>query len=313
MKKDSKIYVAGHRGMVGAAIVRELKAEGYANIITRTRDELNLMDTKSVEAFFAKEKPEYVFDAAAKVGGIRGNNTFPAEFIYENLMIQNNLIHSAHLHKVIKFLFLGSSCIYPKFAEQPIKEESLMTGPLEPTNAPYAVAKIAGIMMCQSYRRQYGDKFISAMPTNLYGTEDNFHPTSSHAIPQIIRKIHEAKIAEAPTLGGFADGTPLREFLHVDDLARACVHLMLHYDGAEPINVGTGSDLPMGELIHMIARIVGYKGEILLDGTVPGGTPRKVLDVSKIRALGWRDTILLEEGLKNTYKWFSKQTNLRGY
>jgi len=313
MNKSDKIYVAGHRGMVGSSIVRALQGDGYTNIVTRTRSELDLMDTKAVDNFFDTEKPDYVFDAAAKVGGITGNSNYPAEFIYENLTIQNNLINSAHIHKVKKLLFLGSSCIYPKFAEQPIKEESLMTGPLEPTNEAYATAKIAGIMMCQSYRRQYGDNFISAMPTNLYGTEDNFHPTSSHAIPQIIRKIHEAKLAGAPTLGGFTDGTPLREFLHVDDLARACVHLMLHYNELKPINVGTGADLTMGEVIHMVAKIVAYQGDIQLDGKIPNGTPRKVLDVSKIHALGWKHTIALEDGIKATYEWFCSQDNLRGY
>lgn len=311
MEKDSKIYVAGHNGLVGSAIVRALQADGYTNILTRTRDELNLMDFNAVDAFFAAEKPEYVFDAAAKVGGITANNTYPADFIYQNLVIQNNLIHSAHTHGVTKFLFLGSSCIYPKFAEQPIKEEYLMTGLLEPTNEAYAIAKIAGIEMCQSYRRQYGDNFISAMPTNLYGPGDNFHPTSSHAIPQIMLKFHEAKEVNEPTVGGFTDGTPLREFLHVDDLARACLFLIEHYDEPEPINVGTGEDLPMGDVIKMIADTVGYTGEVVLDGSIPAGTPRKVLDVSRIHNLGWHHEIDLETGLRETYDWFLKQKTVR--
>ncbi len=313
MNKNSKIYVAGHRGLAGSAIVRALEAAGYTNIITRTREELDLMDTKAVDKFFATEKPEYVFLAAAKVGGITANNTYPAEFIYENLTIQNNIIHSAHTHGVKKLLFLGSSCIYPKMAEQPIKEEYLMTGPLEPTNDAYATAKIAGIKMCQSYRKQYGDNFISAMPTNLYGPGDNFHPTSSHAIPQIMRKFHEAKLEGVPSVGGFTDGTPLREFLHVDDLGRACVFLMENYEGAEPINVGTGEDLPMGDMIKMIAKTVGYEGEIKLDGTIPNGTPRKVLDVSRIHNLGWHHKINLETGVKETYEWFLTQKEVRGY
>ncbi len=312
METNAKIYVAGHRGLVGAAIVRALKAAGYTNIITRTRDEMDLMDKAAVENFFATEKPEYVFDSAAKVGGITANNTYPAEFIYENLVIQNNLIHSAHLYGVKKFLFLGSSCIYPKLAPQPIKEEYLLTGPLEPTNDAYAIAKIAGIKMCQAYRKQYGDNFISAMPTNLYGTEDNFHPTKSHAIPQIMRKFHEAKAAGLSEIGGFTDGTPLREFLHVDDLGRACLFLMDNYNDSEPINVGTGIEHTMREVITMIANIVGYTGQINFDGTIPNGTPRKLLDVSRINALGWHHNISLEEGLTSTYKWFKAQTTLRG-
>lgn len=313
MEQDAKIYVAGHRGLVGSAIVRALQASGHTNIVTRTRDELDLMDTGAVDAFFAAERPVYVFDAAAKVGGITANRTYPADFIYQNLTIQNNLIHSAHMHQTAKFLFLGSSCIYPKHAEQPIKEECLMTGPLEPTNEAYALAKIAGIKMCQSYREQYGDQFISAMPTNLYGPGDNFHPTASHAIPQIMRKFHEAKQEGLSVVGGFTDGTPLREFLHVDDLASACLHLMRHYDDPSPINVGTGEDLPMREVIELIAKIVGYSGEIVFDGSIPNGTPRKVLDVSRIHGLGWRHTIELEDGLRNTYNWFCSEQELRGY
>jgi len=271
------------------------------------------MDTEAVQKFFTDEQPDYVFDAAAKVGGITANSTYPAEFIYQNLTIQNNLIHAAHETGVTKFLFLGSSCIYPKLAPQPIKEEYLLTGPLEPTNDAYAIAKIAGIKMCQSYRQQYGDNFISAMPTNIYGSEDNFHATSSHAIPQIMRKFHEAKLAGEPEIGGFTDGTPLREFLHVDDLGRACLHLMEHYDDPAPINIGTGEDLSMGEVIRMIADIVGYEGTIDLDGTIPNGTPRKVLDVSRIHDLGWHHTVDFKDGLESTYKWFCEQTKLRGY
>lgn len=313
MEKDAKIFLAGHNGLVGSAILRSLQAEGYTNIITRTRDELDLLDQKAVEGFFASEKPKYVFLAAAKVGGITANKAYPADFIYQNLQIQNNIIHSAHEHGVTKLLFLGSSCIYPKLAPQPIKEEYLLTGPLEPTNEAYAIAKIAGLKMCAKYREQYGDNFISLMPTNLYGPGDNFHLTSSHAIPQIMRKLHEAKLANLPSVGGFTDGTPLREFLHVDDLGRACLYLMSHYDGADPINVGTGEDVPMRDVIQLIAKIVGYNGEIILDGSIPNGTPRKVLDVSRIHKLGWQHTIGLEEGLQTTYKWFCEQTDLRGY
>jgi GDP-L-fucose synthase len=313
MEKNAKIFVAGHRGLVGASIVRALTAARYTNLITKTRQELDLLDQRAVADFFASEAPEYVFLAAAKVGGITANRTYPAEFIYENLQIQNNVIHAAHVHKVKKLLFLGSSCIYPKLAPQPIKEEYLLTGPLEPTNEAYAIAKIAGLMMCKKYKEQYGDNFVSAMPTNIYGPGDNFHPTSSHAIPQIIRKFHEAKLASAPTVGGFTDGTPLREFLHTDDLGRACVHLMEHYEGNEPINVGTGQDLTMREVIEMIAKIVGYQGEIIFDATIPNGTPRKVLDVSRINALGWQHTIDLEEGVRSTYEWFCNQSELRGY
>lgn len=313
MEKDAKIFLAGHNGLVGSAILRSLYAEGYTNVITRTRDELDLLDQKAVEGFFANEKPKYVFLAAAKVGGITANKAYPADFIYQNLQIQNNIIHSAHEHGVTKLLFLGSSCIYPKLAPQPIKEEYLLTGPLEPTNEAYAIAKIAGLKMCAKYREQYGDNFISLMPTNLYGPGDNFHLTSSHAIPQIMRKLHEAKLANLPSVGGFTDGTPLREFLHVDDLGRACLYLMSHYDGADPINVGTGEDVPMRDVIQLIAKIVGYNGEIILDGSIPNGTPRKVLDVSRIHKLGWQHTIGLEEGLQTTYKWFCEQTDLRGY
>lgn len=313
MEKISKIYVAGHRGLAGSAIMRALANNGYTNLITRTREELNLLNQQAVADFFATEKPEYVFLAAAKVGGITANKTYPAEFIYENLAIQNHVIHAAHENKVTKLLFLGSSCIYPKMAEQPIKEEYLLTGPLEQSNEAYAIAKIAGLMMCTKYQEEYGDNFISAMPTNLYGSEDNFHPTNSHAIPQIMRKLHEAKLANLPSVGGFTDGTPLREFLHVDDLGRACVYLMEHYNETGPINVGTGLDQSMKEIIYLIAKVVEYEGEILLDGTIPNGTPRKVLDVSRIHTLGWKHTIDLEAGIKTTYDWFTKQEKPRGY
>ncbi len=313
MKKDSKIYIAGHNGMVGASILRILQIEGYTNIITRSRAELDLLSQADVAEFFAKEKPEYVFLAAAKAGGITANRTLPADFIYQNLQIQNNIIHSAHVNKVTKLLFLGSSCIYPKLAKQPIKEEYLLTGALEPTNDAYAIAKIAGLMMCAKYKEQYGDNFISIMPTNLYGPGDNFHPTESHAIPQIMRKFHEAKIANEPSVAGFTDGSPLREFLHVDDLGRACLHVMLNYEETGTINVGTGEDITMREVIEMIARIVGYEGEIIFDSSIPNGTPRKVLDVSRIHALGWHHTIELEEGIRSTYKWFTEQEKPRGY
>lgn len=313
MEKNSKIYVAGHQGLAGSSIMRALTAAGHTNIITRTRAELDLLNQTAVAEFFATEKPEYVFLTAAKVGGIIANKTYPADFIYENLQIQNNIIHSAHVNKVTKLLFLGSSCIYPKLAPQPLKEEYLLTSELEPSNEAYAIAKIAGLMMCAKYKEQYGDNFISAMPTNLYGPGDSFHPKNSHAIPQIMRKFHEAKLANLPQVSGFTDGTPLREFLHVDDLGMACVHLMNNYEDGRPINVGTGKDLPMRTVIEMIAKTVGYTGEIVFDASIPNGTPRKVLDVSRLHALGWHHTIDLEEGIRTTYEWFCNQTELRGY
>lgn len=313
MEKESKIYVSGHRGLVGSAILRALQADGYTNIVTRTHADLDLLDQQAVAEFFAAEKPAYVFLAAAKVGGITGNKNHPADYIYENLQIQNNVIHSAHEHGVAKLLFLGSSCIYPKMAPQPIKEEYLLTGPLESSNEAYAVAKIAGLTMCAKYKEQYGDNFISAMPTNLYGPEDNFHPTDSHAIPQIMRKFHEAKLAGLKSVSGFTDGSPLREFLHSDDLGKACIHLMNHYEDSRPINVGTGEDIPMRDIITMIADIVGYTGEIVFDASIPNGTPRKVLDVSRIHELGWHHSIDLESGLRDTYKWFCAQEKPRGY
>lgn len=306
MKKESKIYVAGHRGLVGSAIVRKLQSEGYANIITRTRKELDLLDQKAVTEFFANEKPEYVFLAAAKVGGIMANKDYPADFIYKNLQIQNNIIHNSYLNKVTKLVFLGSSCIYPKLAEQPIKEEYLMTGPLEPTNDAYAISKIAGIKMCQSYNKQYGTDYISLMPTNLYGPNDNFDPESSHVLPALIRRFHEAKEINSPSVTVWGSGSPMREFLHVDDLADASVHLMNNYDSTEIVNVGTGEDVTIRELAELIKEIVGYKGELIWDTSKPDGTPRKLLDVSKLHNLGWKHSIELKNGIKDTYEWYLK-------
>ncbi len=304
MDKNSKIYVAGHRGLVGSAIVRNLKSKGYHNIITRTHEELDLTNQKKVQDFFSKEKPEYVVLAAAKVGGIHANNTMPAEFIYQNLMIQNNVIHCAHENKVKKLLFLGSTCIYPKIAEQPIKEEALLTGPLEITNEAYAIAKIAGLEMCKFYKRQYGDCFISCMPTNLYGPNDNFDLNSSHVIPALIRKFHEAKIHKADTVEIWGTGTPLREFLYVDDMADACVFLLENYDGEQHVNIGTGEEVSIKELAHIIKKIVDFSGEIVFNTAMPDGTPRKLTDVSKLHSLGWAHKINLYEGLEMAYKWF---------
>lgn len=304
MDKQAKIYIAGHYGMVGSALVRGLKSQGFTHIIGKTSRELNLTRQDVVEAFFNDEKPDYVFLAAAKVGGIYANNTYPAEFIYNNLMIQNNIIHSAWQSGVKKLLFLGSSCIYPKFAKQPMTEEELLTGPLEPTNEAYAIAKISGIEMCKFYRKQYGCDFISCMPTNLYGINDNFHPDNSHVLPALIRKFHEAKINQAPEVIMWGTGTPKREFLHVDDLAEACLFLMEHYSDEIHLNVGIGEDLEIRELAQLIKQIVGYDGEIVHDRTKPDGTLRKLLDVSRINKLGWRAKISLEEGITSTYKWF---------
>jgi len=316
MRKSSRIYVAGHRGLVGSAIVRRLQAAGYTDIITRTHSELDLARQSEVEEFFEKERPEYVFLAAAKVGGIIANNTYPAEFIYTNLMIQTCILHAAYMSGVKKLLFLGSSCIYPKFAPQPIKEEYLLTGELEPTNEPYAVAKIAGIKMCQAYNRQYGTNFISAMPTNLYGPNDNFDLETSHVLPAMIRKFHEAKSLESEQPGPelqpvvlWGTGSPHREFLHVDDLADACIFLMENYDiepGIDPglINIGTGKDITIRELAEMIRETVGFKGGIRWDTSRPDGTPRKLLDVTKLKSLGWRPKIGLKQGIKQTYDWY---------
>ncbi|QWK22936.1 GDP-L-fucose synthase [Thermus antranikianii] len=304
MDKGSKIYVAGHRGLVGSAILRKLRAEGYTNLVTRTRQELDLRDQAAVNRFFEEERPEYVFLAAAKVGGILANSTCPADFIRDNLLIQTHVIDAAYRYGVKKLLFLGSSCIYPKHAPQPLKEGYLLTGPLEPTNEPYAVAKIAGIKMCQAYRRQYGFNAISLMPTNLYGPGDNFDLQTSHVLPALIRKFHEAKEEGRKEVVVWGTGTPRREFLHVDDLADAALFLMKHYESEEIINVGVGEDISIRELAELIARIVGFEGEIVYDTTKPDGTPRKLLDTSRLFALGWRPKIPLEEGIRQTYRWF---------
>ena len=304
MNKQDKIFVAGHRGMVGSAIVRKLIKEGYQNIITRTSSELNLMDQKEVNSFFETEKPDYVFLAAAKVGGIHANNTYRAEFLYNNLMIEANVIHAAHCHQVKKLLFLGSSCIYPKMAPQPLTENALLTGELESTNEPYAIAKIAGIKLCESYRDQYGDNFISAMPTNLYGPNDNYDLNNSHVLPALIRKFHEAKIHNQSQVEVWGTGAPLREFLHVDDLADACYFLMLQYNDKGFVNVGTGNDLSIKDLAEMVKDIIGFEGELVWNTSKPDGTPRKLMNVDKIESLGWKHQIGLEEGIKSVYEEF---------
>lgn len=302
MEPNSKIYVAGHRGLAGSAIVRKLEAEGYTRILTGTSSELDLRDPAAVNAFFEMESPEFVFLAAAKVGGIWANNQYRAEFIYDNLMIECNVIHAAYRYGVKKLLFLGSSCIYPKNASQPIKEEYLLTGALEPTNQPYAIAKIAGIELCNAYRSQYNCHFISVMPTNLYGPNDNFDLDTSHVLPALLRKFHEAKINRAPFVEVWGSGTPRREFLHVDDLAAACLFLMQNYNEAEPINVGTGSDITIRELVEMIRQVVGYSGEIRFDTSKPDGTPRKLLDLTRLNRLGFTPTISLQQGLEQVYQ-----------
>lgn len=309
MEKKSKIYIAGHKGMVGSAIYRKLITEGYNNIITRTSAQLDLRNQQSVADFFNQEKPEYVFLAAAKVGGIVANNTYRADFLYENLQIQSNVIHSSYLNGVIKLLFLGSSCIYPKLAPQPLKEEYLLTGLLEETNEPYAIAKIAGIKMCDAYRTQYGCNYISVMPTNLYGYNDNYHPQNSHVLPALIRRFHEAKQQNTPFVTIWGSGTPKREFLFADDMAEACYYLMQNYDEAGLINIGTGQDLSIKELALLIKDIIGYKGEIQFDATKPDGTPRKLMDVSKLHIKGWKHTIELKEGIKLAYNDFLKNNN----
>jgi GDP-L-fucose synthase len=311
MNKDAKIYVAGHRGLVGSAILRKLQADGYTNLVYRTSQELDLRDRNQVDRFFKEEKPEYVFLAAAKVGGIVANNEYPADFIRDNLMIQTNVIDAAYRNGVKKLLFLGSTCIYPKFAPQPLKEEYLLTGELEPTNEPYAIAKIAGIKMCQSYNRQYGTKYISVMPTNLYGPNDNFDLHTSHVLPALIRKFHEAKENNASYVEVWGTGTPRREFLHSDDLADACVFLMKNYEGNEIINIGVGEDISIKELAEKIKEVVGYQGEIKFDTTKPDGTPRKLVDVSKINALGWKASISLDEGLQRVYQWFLENVAMK--
>ncbi len=304
MDKKAKIYVAGHRGMVGSAIVRELEKLGYQNIVTRTSAELDLRNQTAVDAFYQTEKPDYVFVAAAKVGGILANNTYRAEFLYDNLCIQNNLIHGAYVHNVKKLLFLGSSCIYPKLAPQPLKEEYLLSGFLEPTNEPYAIAKITGIKMCEAYRDQYGCNFISAMPTNMYGPNDNYHPENSHVLPALIRKFHEAKVGNAAQVTVWGDGSPMREFLYADDLANALVYLMLNYNEKEFVNVGYGSDITIGDLAKTIAEIVGFNGEIVFDSSKPNGTPKKLMDSSRLFATGWQPQTHLQAGIKLAYDDF---------
>lgn len=301
---DSKIYVAGHNGLVGSAIMRKLESEGYTNIITRRFEELDLTDQKATREFFEKERPEYVFLAAAKVGGIHANNTYPADFIYINLMIECNVIKAAHEFGVKKLLFLGSSCIYPKMAPQPIKEEYLLSGYLEETNEAYALAKISGLKMCQYFNKQYGTNFISVMPTNLYGPNDNFDLNTSHVLPALIRKFHEAKTSNAPYVEIWGTGKPRREFLYVDDLADACLFLMKNYSGNDFFNIGTGEDVTIKELAELIGEVVGYKGELRFDTSKPDGTPRKLLDVSRIHRIGWRHKIELKKGLEMTYEWF---------
>ncbi|BDD09741.1 GDP-L-fucose synthase [Fulvitalea axinellae] len=306
MRKHSKIYVAGHRGMVGSAIVRALESAGFDNIITRTSSELDLRDQSAVAKFFAEEKPEFVFLAAAKVGGIHANNTYRADFIYDNLMIEANVIHQSHAHGVEKLLSLGSSCIYPKFAEQPIKEEYLLTGELEPTNEPYAIAKIAGIKLCDAYRDQYESNFISAMPTNLYGPNDNYDLNNSHVLPALIRKFHEAKVNNLPFVEIWGTGSPKREFLHVDDLAQACLFLMEEHNEGGWVNVGTGQDISIKDLALTVKEVVGYEGELNFDETKPDGTPRKLMDVSKLHNMGFSHKIGLKDGITAVYKDFTE-------
>lgn len=302
MEKREKIFVAGHRGMVGSAIVRKLQQEGFDNLVLRTSAELDLRSQEAVDTFFKEYKPDYVFMAAAKVGGIVANNTYRAEFLYDNLMIQNNVIHSSYKHSVSKLLFLGSSCIYPKFADQPIKEEYLLTGTLEQTNEPYAIAKIAGLKMCEAYRSQYGSNFISAMPTNLYGPNDNYDLQNSHVLPALLRKMIVAKRTEQPAVEIWGSGTPRREFLHVDDLADACFFLMQEYDGTEWMNIGVGEDVSIKELAELIKDIVGYEGDLQFNTSKPDGTPRKLLDVSRLQNRGWKAKIGLREGIENVYE-----------
>lgn len=302
---SGKIYIAGHNGMVGSAIHRGLLKKGYTNIVTRSSKELDLRNQNEVNDFFKSEKPDFVFLAAAKVGGILANSTYRAEFLYDNLMIQTNIIHASYVSKVSKLLFLGSSCIYPKMAKQPLTEEALLTGELEPTNEPYAIAKIAGIKMCEAYRDQYGVNFISAMPTNLYGPNDNYDLKSSHVLPALLRKFHEAKVSGDSEVQCWGTGSPMREFLHVDDLAAGCLHLMLTYDQKEFVNIGTGTDVTIKELAETIASIVGFNGELVWDSTKPDGTPRKLMNVSRIHASGWKHEIDLKEGIEQVYKEFT--------
>lgn len=304
MELSSKIYVAGHRGMVGSAILRCLQKNGYKNLVFTSKQELDLMDTAQVNRFFEREKPEYVFLAAAKVGGIVANNTYPADFLYDNLMIQNNVIHAAYQYKVKKLLFLGSSCIYPKFAPQPIPEDSLLSGYLEPTNEAYAIAKIAGIKLCQAYHKQYGCNFISAMPTNMYGIGDNYHSENSHVLPALLRRFHEAKVGGKKEVAIWGSGKPLREFMFSDDLAEACYFLMQEYNDPALINVGTGEEITILDLAHLISKTVGYEGKIIFDSTKPDGTPRKLMDSSRLHALGYKHKTTLAEGVKRAYEDF---------
>lgn len=313
MDKGDKIYVAGHRGLVGSAIVRRLRAEGFDNLIVRGSAELDLREQAAVRGFFASEKPEYVILAAAKVGGILANDTYPAEFIYDNLMMEANVIHAAWQSGVRKLLALGSTCIYPKMAPQPLKEEYLLTGPLEPTNEWYAVAKIAGIKLCQAYRKQYGCNFIAAMPTNLYGPGDNFDLEKSHVLPALIRKFHEARLEKRPHVTLWGTGKALREFLHVDDMADASLYLLRHYDGSEIVNIGVGTDISIAELAGIVKEVVGYEGDIEYDAGKPDGTPRKLVDVTRLNRLGWSASVGLREGVEQTYRWFvENQDSLRG-
>ena len=317
-----RIFVAGHRGMVGSAIVRQLEQRGDVELVLRTRAQLNLLDSAAVNAFFAAQSIDQVYLAAAKVGGIVANNTYPADFIYENMMIESNIVHAAHTHGVNKLLFLGSSCIYPKLAHQPMKESELLQGQLEPTNEPYAISKIAGIKLCESYNRQYGRDYRSVMPTNLYGPNDNFHPSNSHVIPALLRRFHEAAAQQAPEVVVWGSGQPMREFLHVDDMAAASIHVMeldrsVWQENTEPmlshINVGTGQDCTIRELAHTMAKVVGFQGRIVFDASKPDGTPRKLLDVSRLHSLGWYHEIALEPGLASTYQWFlENQQRFRG-
>jgi GDP-L-fucose synthase len=306
MNKDSKIYVAGHRGLVGSAIVRGVEVKGFTNIIGRTHSELDLTDSAQVEEFFKTEKPEYVFLAAAKVGGILANSTYPADFIYENLQIQNNVIGMAKKYEVKKLMFLGSSCIYPKMCPQPIKEEYLLSGYLEETNEAYALAKISGLKMCQFSNKQYGTNYISVMPTNLYGPYDNFHPENSHVMPALIRRFHEARVNNLKEVVVWGSGTPLREFLYSEDMADACIYLMETYEGNDFFNIGTGKEITIKGLAEMIKEVVGYEGELAFDGSKPDGTPRKLLDVSRLEEAGWRYKVELREGIEKAYKWFKE-------
>ena len=307
MEANSKIYVAGHKGLVGSAVVRNLESKGYTNIIGRVHQELDLTDQQAVREFFEEERPEYVFLAAAKVGGIYANATYPADFIYVNLMMQNNVIKAAHDYKVKKLLFLGSTCIYPKMAPQPMKESYLLSGYLEPTNEAYAIAKIAGLKMCQFFKRQYGDNFISCMPTNLYGPHDNYDLNNSHVMPALIRKFHEGKANQLPQVEIWGTGKPLREFLYVDDMADACVFLMENYDGEEHVNIGTGEEVSIGALAGLVKEIAGFQGELVFNTDKPDGTPRKLTDVNKLQGLGWKHKVELRDGVERAYEWFKKK------